>query len=76
MKYLKKFDENETDTKPKKVHYLLLMARIFLEEDVQKGDWKFKPNLDALGALKEARNTQTEVIEKCREMQSDSVDKE
>lgn len=57
MKYLKKFDENETDTKPKKVHYLLLMAKIFLEEDVQKGDWRFKPNLDALGALKEARNT-------------------
>lgn len=54
MKYLKKFDENETDTKPKKVHYLLLMAKIFLEEDVQKGEWKFKPNQDALGALKEA----------------------
>lgn len=76
MKYLKRFDENETDTKPKKVHYLLLMAKIFLEEDVQKGEWKFKPNQDALGALKEARNTQSEVIEKCREMQSDNVDKE
>lgn len=34
MKYLKRFDENETDTKPKKVHYLLLMAKIFLEEDI------------------------------------------
>ncbi len=57
MKYLKNFDEQETDTKPKKVHYLMLMAKIFLEEDIQKGEWKFKPNLDALGALKEARNT-------------------
>jgi len=57
MKYLKNFDEQETDTKPKKVHYLMLMAQIFLEEDVMKGDWKFKPNVDALGALKEARNT-------------------
>lgn len=57
MKYLKNFDESETDTKPKKVHYLMLMAKIFLEEDVMKGDWKFKPNVDALGALKEARNT-------------------
>jgi len=42
MKYLKKVDEQETDTKPKKVHYLLLMAKIFLEEDVQNGDYKFK----------------------------------
>lgn len=57
MKYLKNFDEQETDTKPKKVHYLMLMAKIFLEEDIQKGDWKFKPNVDALGALKEAWNT-------------------
>jgi hypothetical protein len=32
----------------------MLMAKIFLEEDITKGDWKFKPNLDALGALKEA----------------------
>ena len=57
MKYLKNFDESENDTKPKKVQYLMLMAKIFLEEDVLKGDWKFKPNVDALGALKEARNT-------------------
>ena len=76
MKYLKKVDEQEIDTKPKKVHYLLLLAKIFLEEDVQRGDYKFKQNLDALGALKEARNTQGEVIEKCREMNSDSIDKE
>jgi len=76
LKYLKSIDESEVDTKPKKVHYLLLMAKIFLQEDIQKGDYKFKANLDALGALKEARNIQAQVIESCRDMQSDSVDKE
>lgn len=34
MKYLALIEEGDVDTKPKKVHYLLLMAKIFLEEDV------------------------------------------
>lgn len=41
---------------PKKVHYLVLMAKIFLEEDKIKGDFKMKKNRDAIGALTEARN--------------------
>ena len=80
MKFLKEAEESDTNSMLKnnqmKVHYLLLMSKIFLEEDVAKGESKFKKNLDALGALKEARNTQAEVIEKCREMNSDSLDAE
>lgn len=34
MKFLKKADEAEIDIKPKKVHYLMLMSKVFLEEDV------------------------------------------
>jgi hypothetical protein len=33
--------------KSKNVHYLLMMARVFLEEDMQTLDWRFKENIDA-----------------------------
>lgn len=41
--------------KSKNVHYLLMMSRVFLEEDMQSTDWKFKENVDAKQALIEAR---------------------
>lgn len=41
--------------KSKNVHYLLMMSRVFLEEDMQSPDWKFKENVDAKQALIEAR---------------------
>jgi hypothetical protein len=33
--------------KAKNVQYLLMMARVFLEEDQQTPDWRFKENIDA-----------------------------
>ena len=62
--------------KSKNVHYLLMMARVFLEEDMQGSDWKFKENIDAKQALIEARALQIEVIELCRELSNDRLDSE
>lgn len=53
-----------------------MMARVFLEEDMQSPDWKFKEQQDAKQALIEARALQTEVIEQCRELSSDRLEKE
>lgn len=41
--------------KSKNVHYLVMMSRVFLEEDMQTTDWRFKTNVDARSALVEAR---------------------
>lgn len=41
--------------KSKNVHYLLMMSKVFLEEDTQTHDWRFKENIDAKQALIEAR---------------------
>lgn len=62
--------------KSKNVHYLLMMSKVFLEEDMQSPDWRFKENIDAKQALIEARALQTEVIELCRELSSDRLDQE
>jgi hypothetical protein len=52
------------------------MSRVFLEEDMQTLDWRFKENIDAKQALIEARALQSEVIEMCRELSSDRLDQE
>lgn len=62
--------------KSKNVHYLLMMSRVFLEEDMQTLDWRFKENIDAKQALIEARALQSEVIELCRELSSDRLEQE
>jgi len=46
LRYLKDL-KADIDTKSKNVHYLLMMSRVFLEEDMQGSDWKFKENIDA-----------------------------
>mmetsp|Transcript_11267 Transcript_11267/g.8276 ORF Transcript_11267/g.8276 Transcript_11267/m.8276 type:complete len:97 (+) Transcript_11267:1294-1584(+) len=46
LKYLKDQKE-DLEMKSKNVHYLLMMSRVFLEEDMQRTDWKFKENIDA-----------------------------
>ena len=47
LKFLKD-QKPDIDMKAKNVQYLLMMARVFLEEDQQGGsDWKFKENIDA-----------------------------
>lgn len=46
LKFLKD-QKPDIDTKSKNVHYLLMMSRVFLEEDQQASNWKFKENEDA-----------------------------
>lgn len=66
----------DIDMKAKNVQYLLMMSKVFLEEDMQQSDWHFKENIDAKQALIEARALQTEVIEMCRELSTDRLDSE
>ena len=75
MKSLAKIDDPDS-TNPKRVQYTLLMAKIFLEEDVQSGEWRFKPNEDASKALYDALQVQESVFERVREISIDKVDHE
>ena len=65
LKYLSSQPTN-LEVKSKNVQYLLLYAKVNLEEDMQYPDWKFKENIIARQSLIEARGIQTEVIEMCR----------
>jgi hypothetical protein len=53
LKYLK-VQKADIDMKSKNVHYLLMMSKVFLDEDTQRLNWKFKENVDAKQALIEA----------------------
>lgn len=75
LKFLKD-QKPDIDMKAKNVQYLIMMSKVFLEEDMQQPDWHFKENIDAKQALIEARALQTEVIEMCRELSSDRLDQE
>jgi len=54
LKYLKD-QKADIDMKAKNVQYLMMMSKVFLEEDMQLPDWHFKENIDAKQALIEAR---------------------
>ena len=75
MKSLSSIDDLDI-TNPKRVQYTLLMAKIFLEEDVASGEWRFKPNEDASKALYDASEVQDWVVERVREISIDRVDQE
>lgn len=75
LKFLKD-QKPDIDMKAKNVQYLMMMSKVFLEEDMQQADWHFKENIDAKQALIEARALQTEVIEMCRELSTDRLDQE
>mmetsp|Transcript_38825 Transcript_38825/g.38368 ORF Transcript_38825/g.38368 Transcript_38825/m.38368 type:complete len:606 (-) Transcript_38825:24-1841(-) len=75
MKALNAMDDPDM-TNPKRVQYTLLMAKIFLEEDVQSGEWRFKPNEDASKALYDALAVQEAVFDRVREISIDRVDEE
>lgn len=75
LKFLKD-QKADIDMKAKNVQYLMMMSKVFLEEDMQLPDWHFKENIDAKQALIEARALQTEVIEMCRELSTDRLDEE
>lgn len=50
LKYLQTQEDN-LDNKQKNVTFLMLMAKVYLEEDMQYPDWKFKDNPDAKQAI-------------------------
>lgn len=75
MKALNSMDDPDM-TNPKRVQYTLLMAKIFLEEDVQSGEWRFKPNEDASKALYDALAVQEAVFDRVRDISIDRVDEE
>jgi hypothetical protein len=54
----------------------VILSKVYLDEDMQHTDWKFKENIDAKQALMESSRIQTEVIDLCRDMQSDRRDQE
>jgi hypothetical protein len=45
----------------------MTLSKVYLEEDMQGTDWKFKENSDAKQALIEAGRVQAEVIDLCRD---------
>lgn len=47
LKSLKDLSKPEIDTKSKNVNTLILLAQVYLEEDMMGTDWKFKENPDA-----------------------------
>ena len=58
------------------VSYLMLMAKVCLEQDQQQPGWRLKDNADAKQAMLEARTYQAEVIEMCRQTATDRLDEE
>ena len=54
LKFLKD-QKPDIDTKAKNAQYLIMMSKVFLEEDTLSPDWRFKENTDAKQALIEAR---------------------
>jgi tetratricopeptide (TPR) repeat protein len=75
LKYLKT-QENNLETKSKNVKFLVLMAKVCLDEDMQYPGWKLKENQDAKQAIIEALTLQADVIEICRSTSADRVDEE
>jgi tetratricopeptide repeat protein 21B len=56
LKYIKSQETfNSLEMKIRCVKYLLLLAKVYLDQDMQMGDWKFKENESAKQALIEAR---------------------
>lgn len=48
LKYIKSQDSfNSLDMKIRNVKYLVLLAKVYLDQDMQSSDWKFKDNQPA-----------------------------
>jgi tetratricopeptide repeat protein 21B len=58
------------------VNTLLMLSKVYLEEDMQKPDWKFKSNPDAKQALIEASKKQNQLLEVAKQVESDKLDEE
>ena len=68
--------KSDLDSKTRNVNTLILLSQVYLDEDHQGTDWKFKANPDAKQALIEASRYQIEVIDACRQLSSDRLDTE
>jgi tetratricopeptide repeat protein 21B len=64
------------DVLTKNVDTLVLLSKVYLEEDMQGTDWKFKANPDAKQSLIEANKYQMEVIQACRDISRDRLEVE
>jgi len=71
-----KSHKQDIDTKTRNVNTLLLLSKVYLEEDMLGTDWKFKSNPDAKQALIEAGANQVEVIDACRQLSNDRLEEE
>jgi hypothetical protein len=49
---------DDLDNMCRNVNTLLMLSKVYLDEDMQKPDWKFKSNPDAKQALIEANKKQ------------------
>ena len=52
----------------------MLLQEVYLEEDMQSPDWKFKENESAKQTLIQASKTQADVIDLCKELATDQLD--
>jgi tetratricopeptide repeat protein 21B len=75
LKSLKDFKQDLL-SKQRNVNTLVLLAKVYLDEDMQGTDWRFKENPDAKQALIEASRSQGDVIELSRQQVSDKLDEE
>lgn len=66
----------DIDLKSRNVTTLITLSKVYLDEDMQSPDWKFKENVDAKQALIEATRIQNEVLDMTRDMSSDRRDEE
>jgi len=67
---------DDLETMSRAVNTLLMLAKVYLEEDMQGTDWKFKSNPDAKQALIEATKKQNQVMEVAKQVESDKLEYE
>tara|TARA_B110000285_G_C15115003_1_gene613532 strand:- start:535 stop:1926 length:1392 start_codon:yes stop_codon:yes gene_type:complete len=73
LKSIKDYKQ-DLEIKQKNVSTLMLLQKVYLEEDMQSPDWKFKENESAKQTLIQASKTQADVIEVCKELATDQLD--
>jgi tetratricopeptide repeat protein 21B len=73
LKSIKDYKQ-DLEIKQKNVNTLMLLQKVYLEEDMQSPDWKFKENESAKQTLIQASKTQADVIEVCKELATDQLD--
>jgi tetratricopeptide repeat protein 21B len=73
LKSIKDYKQ-DLEIKQKNVNTLMLLQKVYLEEDMQSPDWKFKENESAKQTLMQASKTQADVIELCKDLAADKLE--